>query len=383
MTRSLRITLVAGMATLLIPFSTQTVFAQVRGPDVTGPVREYETQPAPDTTRRPPRDAVTGIGGTQGGVRYPRFIVEAVSFYAADESGRTDLGSDEVFAVFESGANTAITDVFGSVDTGDREAFETGQTCVWPIAGASRPGANSWACSPEGGRGPVSFSIKLYDLDPDLPDEVFTGAFCINGSHYGATDGCATEHSSLLFDASFSYGVSEILGRLDPACRCFEETASQFMDNARYEVTFRITRVDTGEGSAGVDRNAEVDGGAVHRSGSLTAMANQMFEFDAGSVVGAGGDFRFVSAIGNVFTLQPSGGAKIWLGDATARGYATCYAQRMSANYVTSSVTVPGAGSYACYVTGDGRVGELRITTLSPGMFGMGATLALTYTTWQ
>lgn len=383
MTRSLRIALVAGMATLLIPFSTQTVFAQVRRPDVTGPVREYETQPAPDTTRRPPRDAVTGIGGTQGGVRHPRFIVEAVSFYAVDESGRTDLGSDEVFAVFESGANTAITDVFGSVDTGDREAFDAGQTCILPISASSRRDANTWACAPEGGRGPVSFTIKLYDLDPNVIDNRVFGQICVDAASFGTTSTCVTRHSSLLFDASFSYGVSEILGRLDPACRCFEETASQSMDNARYEVTFRIRRVDSGEGSAGIDRNAEADGGAVHRSGSLMAMANQMFEFDAGSVVGTGGDFRFVSAIGNVFTLQPSGGAKIWLGGATARGYATCYAQRMSANYVTSSVTVPGAGSYACYVTGDGRVGELRITTLSPGMFGMNATLALTYTTWQ
>jgi hypothetical protein len=360
-------------------FCESALAQTVMRPNVEGAVRENQTQPTP----RPRREGVTGYGNqVQGVVGDPRFIVEALGFYAADESGRTDLASDEVFAVFESGRNVAVTEVFGSVDTGDRESFEAGQTCISPIGGNSRPGANTWACAPEGARGPVSFEISLYDLDVEVP-QVFTGNFCIRtGQGFGRTPYCATNHSSLLFDANFSYGVSEILGRLDPACRCFEETASQSMDNARYEVTFRITRVDTGGEAPGVDRNAGA-GPVVYRSGSLTAAASQTFEFDAGSVVGSGGDFRFVSSGGGVFTLQPNGGAKIWLGGATARGYATCYAQRMSANYVTSAINVPSAGSHACYVTSDGRVGELRITTLSPGMFGMGATLTLAYTTWQ
>lgn len=352
----------------------------VRRPDVTGPVGEYQAQPAPAPTPRPPRTGVTGLGNNQDAIRYPRFVVEAVSFYAADESGRTNLASDEVFAEFTSAGNTMLTKVYGSVDTGDRELFEPGQSCIWPASETSPRGANSWSCSPDGGRGPVSFRVKLYDLDPEPPS--FGLSFCVDGPHFGPTGPCETNHSSLLFDASFNYSASEILARLDPGCRCFEETASQSMDNARYQVTFRITRVDTGGEPLGVDRNADA-GPVVHQSGSLTAMASQMFEFDAGGVVGAGGDFRFVSSLGNVFTLQPNGGAKIWLGGTTARGYATCYAQRMSANYVTSAVNVPSAGSHACYVTSDGRVGELRITTLTPGMFGMGATLALTYTTWQ
>lgn len=325
------------------------------------------------------REGVTGLGSdTQGGIREPRFIVEAVSFKAVDESGRTDVGSDEVFAVFHSGDNAMITKVYGNVDDGDEESFEAGQSCMWPVATTSERGAETWTCSTEGGRGPVAFQVALYDLDPNVVHRNIFGRFCVPIGWYGNTDPCVTRHSSQLFDANFSYGVSEILGRLDPTCRCFEETASQSMDNATYEVTFRITRVDTGGEPLGVDRNPDSAGPIVHRSGTLIAPLMRGFEFDGG-IVGIGGDVVFSRTV-LAFFVTPSGGAKIWPGDAAARGYATCYAQRNSANYVTTMVASPTVGQHMCYVTSEGRVGEFRVESL---MQGNNATLTVSYTTWQ
>lgn len=81
-----------------------------------------------------------------------------------------------------------------------------------------------------------------------------------------------------------------------------------------------------------------------------------------------------------MYFLTPNGGAKIWPGGAAARGYATCFAERASANYVAIAVTPPAVGQHACYVTSDGRVGEFQVTGFTPGG---AATLSVTYTTWQ
>ena len=78
--------------------------------------------------------------------------------------------------------------------------------------------------------------------------------------------------------------------------------------------------------------------------------------------------------------FTPTGGAKIWPGDYSPRGYAACHAERRSASYVTSALT-PGVGQYACYVTNNGRVGELRVDNLMASFNT--AVLSVTFTTWQ
>jgi hypothetical protein len=79
--------------------------------------------------------------------------------------------------------------------------------------------------------------------------------------------------------------------------------------------------------------------------------------------------------------LAPAGGAKIWPGDANARGYAACSAERGSGNYVATAVAAPAVGQYACYVTNNGRVGELRVDNLTTSFST--AVLSVSYTTWR
>lgn len=381
MTHTARFKHFAGVAFVTAALLTcPTALAQeTRTPNVINPGVQFQTtRPAPRT--RPLREGVTGLGSdTQGVIREPRFIVEAVSFKAVDESGRTNLSSDEVFAYFHSGDNAMLTKVYSNVDDNDEESFEAGQSCIFPVSATSEFATDNWTCAPEGARGPISFQIELYDLDPNIVDRNIFGRFCINMEYYGPTAPCVTRHSSQLFDASFSYGVSEILGRLSPACRCFEETASMSMDNATYEVTFRIARVDTGGEPLGVDRNADSAGPIVYRSGTLTAALNQGFEFDGDAIVNAGGDFLFSRTGFATFLLTPNGGAKIWQGGGAARGYSACFAARNTASYVTTTVT-PTAGQHACYVTNDGRVGEFGVDSLTQGA---NPALTVTYTTWQ
>jgi len=355
-------------------------------------VREYQTPQNERPRTRPLREGVTGFGQTQGVIVDPRFIVEAVNFKAVDESGPNNPGSDEVIAIFRSGALAAVGSEIEDVDTGDVIDFDADQRCISPLVDDDGAYNNEWDCAAAGARGPVAFSVELYELDgPPWRDLFPWTPFCVREENYDddvyANDrgfGCILRtNADTLFRHEFSYSVPEILSRLDPSCRCFTETARYTEEDWRgdtvYEFTFRITRVDAGGEGPAVDRNP--GGGVtpmpvVHRSGTLTAPEGQGFELDAGTVVANGSDFAFSRVFG-ANALTPGGGAKIWTGNATPRGYATCYAERMSANYVTTQVAAPAVGGHACYVTSDGRVGEFRVTA-APG-----ATLSIAYTTWQ
>lgn len=236
-----------------------------------------------------------------------------------------------------------------------------------------------WACDPRGREGPVQFSIALRSEQLDTGNVFGDFNVCSESDAPGDLSDCYDGNFGTLFQHTFSYAVADILARVDPACRCFTETAS----NGDYQVSFRVTRVDDGREQPGVLNDQDAFNPVVYRSGSLSTGLNGGFDFDAGAVTPAANADLVFSRSGGTFFLTPGGGAKIWVGNATARGYAACFAQRMSANYVTAQVNVPADGAHACYITGDGRVGELRITMLRVSPLNGNASLELSFTTWQ
>lgn len=367
---------------LAAPADAQTVMR----PNVEGAVRENQAPSQPQPRR--PRAGVTGLGATQDVVREPRFIVEAVSFKAIDESGPDyPFSSDEVFAAFgRDGRFGPATSTFDDIDTDEGRNFAREQSCILPAIDPDGARNGAWACAPEGAQGPLRFAIALYDEDRNYDALIGGGiGFCVSPGPDNDLNTCVQNHHTELFNHQFTYETAQILSRLDPACRCFTETASQSHgDDTRYEVTFRITRVDTAGEPLGVDRNAaspiEPPTPVVHRSGTLNAQLMQGFELDGGTLIANGGDFLFNRLLMAYF-LTPNGGAKIWLGGATARGYAACYANRASADYVTTPVIVPPVGQFACYVTSDGRVGEFQVFNFVPSVGA--ASLLISYTTWQ
>jgi hypothetical protein len=377
--------------------------AQVaRVPNVAGAERPYQTLPPAQPPAQPPaeppaqpsgpRTGVNRHGVTNGAIlpRAPRFRVEAVSFYAKNESGRT-AGSDEVFAIFSDGPHRVVTEVFGGIDTGATRTFRANQTCVWPIHDPDDRSNGSWQCAAAGAPGPVRFHINLYDLDPEYGEvlDFFTGHFktCVETDADPGVPNCAEDFSTLLFRYDGAWEVADILPRLDPACRCFEQIVNYrdegWYSTVEYEVTIRITRVDAEPAGATLYPDGVAPPPIVHRSGALTAAAaaDEGFEFDAGAIArSAESDLAFSRVATTTYLLTPNNGAKIWPGAATARGYAACYAARLTANYLTTPVPVPAVGQHACYITSDGRIGELRVTAFTPGA---AATLTVAYTTWQ
>jgi hypothetical protein len=365
------------LATLLTSMAlTGAAFAQddaIRG----GNAGEFET--------RREGDDVAVVPTRRG----PRFIAEAISFKAVDETHYAWMGSDDIFAEFTSPTASMLTRTVGNVDSGDTERFPRTQNCITPAIDPDRSKNGRWQCDPAGAEGPVRFSVTLLEDDEEIPivTPPFVGGFCSpNGNFQNAgtdlRECTTTDWNDPVLEAELSFTTDEIIQRLNPSCTCFTQTLTSSNDDSTYQFTFRITMVDPGGGPE--LEQGQPGGGPVtppvHNTGTLTAARNQHFEFDAGTVLANGGDFAFTESLDEFF-LTPASGARIWLGGATARGYFACAAG--AANHVTTAVQVPAIGSYACYITSDGRVGELRVDELRESGLGLPPRLTVTYTTWQ
>lgn len=134
---------------------------------------EFTTITSPVAAAGEPIGFVAGIytapllGGSE-----PRFIVEAVSFTAVDESGLDWAGSDEVYAIWTSADTRAVSQLFGDVDTTETRSFPTGQRCIYPIRPPKAGDTNllagdgdEWGCWAAGRGGPVEFSVWLFEHD--------------------------------------------------------------------------------------------------------------------------------------------------------------------------------------------------------------------------
>lgn len=300
----------------------------------------------------------------------PRFIVQAVGYRAENETGADWTGSDEIYGIFfDSGRNIRVrTRTRGDVDTGETRDFDANQSCITPIdvlTRNSRGQPSTWACDDAGVRAPFSVHFSLYENDEELLDR--RGLGCWNGSDPAVRPDCEDD---MIVNAVVMFTERNLLASLPNVGASEGRTVT----TRGYRFTYRITRVQN-EPIVLPPRRPVLQGVQVHRSGTLSAALNQQFEFDSGAVVANNGDFAF-NRLMLAHRLTPGGGARIWPGGATARGYAACAGG--GANYVTNPVVVPPIGAHACYITNEGRVGEFRVDNLVGG-----TSLTLTYTTWQ
>ena len=152
-------------------------------------------------------------------VRTPRYLVEAVSFHVADESGVDMFGSDEPSWVFEAemdGTTTETVRHFGDADSGDHFSF--GPTCL--VADCAR-----------GHRGPITLSLFVVERDfmPTNLDD-----FMLSSDYLG--------------EADFEWSAEELAIVL-PAEGDFVEKEFRFQGgwgfagSADYRITIRVRRL--------------------------------------------------------------------------------------------------------------------------------------------
>lgn len=99
----------------------------------------------------------------------PRFVAEAISFHAHDETGWDRAGSDEVYAVFaDVNGQRRFTEDFGDIDSGDTQGIGRRQRCIAPLDYAGYDSAgfppSTWRCRAPGDSS-LDFSITLYEKD--------------------------------------------------------------------------------------------------------------------------------------------------------------------------------------------------------------------------
>lgn len=176
------------------------------------------------------------------------YLVEAIEFHAADESGFDWAGSDEVYGVWRSGSTLAGTRVFGDVDTGDKRQFKDGQKCIYPIAAEGYLDGRSgdqWSCVATGGPGPIDFHIELWEAD-----SAFTIPVCFSGG-IGPEPDCEDD---ILGSHSVSLSLEELateMPQVGDTMTVYRRMSSCLAGTVcglghlspRYDIQYRITRM--------------------------------------------------------------------------------------------------------------------------------------------
>jgi len=194
----------------------------------------------------------------------PAFTIEAISFTAVDETGIDLLGSDEVYATWAEigGDASAMSAVFGDVDSGDTRYFHEYQRCMYPIGGTGNLRAwdgDAWQCVAEGGAGDVEIRVEMFEVD-DFAGFPFLSCLFTDGLRPQCAQswigGRAISHTEaelveLLESPAQSLEITVRLGKgchSDPGDVGDEEpggnVCSSGLLQADYDFTYRITRLD-------------------------------------------------------------------------------------------------------------------------------------------
>jgi len=119
-------------------------------------------------------------------------------------------------------------------------------------------------------------------------------------------------------------------------------------------------------------------GQPVHSQATVAIPQTYLIDLDNGQLTTSNNaDLWFQAVNVGQLYLKPMNGAQLAVGDKSDRGYNGCSAE----SYSTASVpliTLP-PGSFVCAATGDGRVSEFKVISIS----GFPKTLTIAYTTWE
>lgn len=188
-----------------------------------------EAQPPVRATDRP-----NGVAGD--GQILARYVVEAISFKALNETGIDFLGSDEIVARFAIGDKAMATGIYSGVDTGETHDFRTQQKCIAPAIDPDQTRNFAWTCNSRGASGPFNFQITLYEYDGDIrkmPD------FCISvGGDLKA--GCAGFGSTTIGSAYVSLTEDELAALMPTVGTSVDRVVPI---GSAYQVNIRLTRM--------------------------------------------------------------------------------------------------------------------------------------------
>lgn len=172
-----------------------------------------------------------------------RYMVEAISFKALNETGVDFLGSDEIVGRFAIGGRTMFTGIYGDVDTGETHSFRTGQQCIFPAIDPDQTLNHTWSCNARGAPGPLRFQITLYEYDGPIRHFLTVAGFCLTYAGDDLTNHCddSTPLESLTIGSGYVELTEAELAALLPTVGMSVENIVPI--GSAYRVTIRLTRL--------------------------------------------------------------------------------------------------------------------------------------------
>jgi hypothetical protein len=117
----------------------------------------------------------------------------------------------------------------------------------------------------------------------------------------------------------------------------------------------------------------------IHSQDTLQIQQTFSVDLDEGNLAsGPDADLWFQAVTASQLFLKPMNGAQLAVGNKSDRGYDGCAAEAFSPNPVALG-TLP-AGSFVCFATNQGRVGQFRVQALTGGV---PKKLTIQYRTWE
>jgi hypothetical protein len=117
----------------------------------------------------------------------------------------------------------------------------------------------------------------------------------------------------------------------------------------------------------------------IHSQDTLQIQQTFSVDLDEGNLAnGPDVDLFFQAVTASQLFLKPMNGAQLAVGDRSDRGYDGCSAEAFSPSPVPLAA-IP-AGSFVCFATSDGRVGQFRVQSLTGSV---PKKLTIQYRTWE
>jgi hypothetical protein len=188
-----------------------------------------------------------------------RYLVEAVSFRAVDES-YPPSGSDRIYGVFYDADRDllALTYTEADVDSGDIVSLSPNQSCIAPISSAADAanGGDGWSCMEEGAPAPIKFEVALFDEHdaPSAPSPASQYCQGVGDNYQFLEKGARCGGDEQLGRVTVSLSAQELAGWLrTPGSSLSREVmlippclreGGVCANQPDYRLTFRIRRMD-------------------------------------------------------------------------------------------------------------------------------------------
>ena len=210
-----------------------------------------------------------------------RYKIEALSFWARDETGVDWPGSDEVMVGTRDPEGWTASDVIGDINSGDIHEFDPARSCLVGVSPGEAVLGRSSVCDAAGRPAPLWFEVELWEIDWSPPGFEHGCQPAPSGGHAGECSPPPLDYvaDDFIGDARLEFTPQELEAALPRVGDQYTETVTLNpcgedvcgsgwpIGGSDYAFTYRITRMPNKE----IDMR-DIIAASVERSGARSEM---------------------------------------------------------------------------------------------------------------